>query len=279
MTARFGHRAVSLAGLVKKAGDLLMAKGWHDFDEAVVCRDDDSGTPGPGSPVRPVRFIKFHHRAVACYSLALYYFHSAPMAGMPPWLTVMAQTIRCKNVGPLPRTEAIARGMGLTAFLTEGAVKVSWLETVLMVRGNGSSRVDAATLEAAIRKVCPEHADQINDWGSLRNLVNRCDHNIWILMEDIMGQEGLMVPPLPQKWFRDILLPVKEKPGDVGFTAEVQVLTVRRWLGCLLKIKEEQGLNYENLADLHAAWRLGRTWWGLHLLVLFGSAAQAGHGW
>jgi len=164
--------------------------------------------------------------------------------------------------------------MGLTAFLTEGAAKVPWLQTVLMVRGKGTSRVDAAILEAAIRKVCPVHADQTNDWGSLHDLVGRCDHNMGILMEEILGQEGLMVPPLPQKWFRGILLPVKEKPGDVAFTPEVQVLTVLQWLGCLLKVKEVEGPNHENQSDLHAAWRLGSGWVGVAPLGYLGGVKQ-----
>jgi len=38
----------------------------------------------PAPPVRTVRFVKFHHRATACYSLALYYFQTSSADGMPP---------------------------------------------------------------------------------------------------------------------------------------------------------------------------------------------------
>ena len=194
-----GHRSVVGVNLLRKMQELVIAQELRDWDEVLLCTLDSSV-----ADELPC-CIKYHHRGSAAHALAYSFMESG--MDLPQWLAKIMSSVPCKSFcEKITASEMVAQGLGRSASLQSGVVKLIWHELLLNVNAVG---VDGgATLRAKVQRLFPEHAEIIN-WNDLQTLATRVDTDVWAIIESIRSDRGMDMAPLPPTWLRQayFLLP------------------------------------------------------------------------
>ncbi len=137
--------------------------------------------------------------------------------------------------GSLPASEACARGLAITVSFEAGAIKLSWLDTIIQVMQQGGDQFGSSLRDKFIA-ICPEHAQKVH-WQHVTAMATRVTAESYQAVEDHMEAAGLITPPFPQTWFREpwMLLKGRKSRRDEHLTPDEQLCFVHRLLGAVSK--------------------------------------------
>ena len=252
----FGYRTVSLQGLQKKMRDIFIAGQWRPWDVAKLCLVDSNKEPAPkrqkttnGGEVSAVPavveqsiYADFHHRGCALHALCDY--HRTGGMPLPHCLKTLATNIRYEWVGTFPSRDAlVVQGLASVASLEHGVVKLSWLDIVLEIVGNGPESGYGEALKSKVMSICPEHAMAMADWQHMQALTCRVARSTYAIIERFMLKHRLATPPIPQSWLREQYMLLKGRKGGECCNEREQNLAVLRLLGSIQEIANKQNID------------------------------------
>jgi len=252
----FGYRTVSVHGLQKKMRDIFIAGEWRPWDIAKLCLVDSNKEPAPkrqkttnGGEVSAVPavveqsiYADFHHRGCALHALCDY--HRTGGMPLPHCLKTLATNIRYEWVGTFPSRDAlVVQGLASVASLEHGVVKLSWLDIVLEIVGNGPESGYGEALKSKVMSICPEHAMAMADWQHMQALTCRVARSTYAIIERFMLKHRLATPPIPQSWLREQYMLLKGRKGGECCNEREQNLAVLRLLGSIQEIANKQNID------------------------------------
>ena len=119
----------------------------------------------------------------------------------------MGQRIPFRYVGHASRKQAVQKAVSKCASMQFGVTHLSWVDVIQQVSESSKSEENFGNdLQALVMEACPEYARNLTSWQHVTALCTRVDPQCFQDAERILGENGIPLAILPQKWYREVHL-------------------------------------------------------------------------